>query len=76
MNELTYPIIFDVYLLATTAWASFTPREKQVASLRARRPNWNTDLCRRYVLFFNAAWIVITIIWTGYVVMKLWSLSR
>jgi hypothetical protein len=76
MNELTSPIIFDVFLLASTALASLTPTEKQIASLRTRRPNWNTQFCRRFVLFFNAAWIVMTIIWTGYVVMKLWSLFR
>ena len=75
MSDSIFSIVFEVYLVVGTAYLFLSSRDRQIARLRAVRPNWREDQRRQFVIVFRILFALATILFPVYI-FKVYGLPQ
>jgi hypothetical protein len=64
MSDLGINIMFEIYFLAGTTYLFLSPKDRQLARLRAARPEWNEDFVRQFFIVSRLAMVGATVFFT------------
>jgi drug/metabolite transporter (DMT)-like permease len=71
MSDLGLNITFEIYFLAGTIYLFFSPKDWQLARLRAARPEWSEDFVHQFFIVSRLVMVGATIFFTYHLLQSL-----